>query len=253
MDADVSSLSIVFMVVSLAGSVAIPVALAVYFRKKYRCDIPPFFIGCAVMLLFAFVLEQIAHGVILSAFPGLPDQRFGFALYAGLMAGLFEETGRFVAFHTVMKPFYKNDHNAWMYGAGHGGFEAMVILGITMLNNLIFTFLINSGNADRILGMALNEEQGAPYVFLLGLVERVAAILLHLSFSVLVWMAVRKKKPRWFVLAIALHTLVDAVTVLMSAAGMHPVMLEGIIILMAAAIFFFTRKLISPAQTEAAV
>ena len=255
MNATVPALSIGFMVISLIGSVAIPFALAVFLRKKYKCDILPFFIGCAVMLVFALVLEQIVHGVVLTVFPGLRSRTVLFALYAGLMAGLFEETGRLAAFKTVMKRFSHNDHNALMYGAGHGGFEAAAILGIAMINNLFFAFLMNSGNASLLLNSgafsavpggteqmaaienAMTQIAASPsYVFLLGLVERCAAIVLHLSFSVLVWHAVKYRKPVCFLLAIALHTAVDAATVLLGTAGMHPVILEIIIVLMSAGV-----------------
>ena len=262
MDATVPALSIVFMVISLIGSVAIPVALAVFLRKKYKCDILPFFIGCAVMLVFAFILEQIAHGVVLTVFPGLRSRSVLFALYAGLMAGLFEETGRFAAFKTVLKKAQHNDHNALMYGAGHGGFEAAAILGIAMINNLFFAFLMNSGNASLLLNSgtfsavpggteqmaaienAMTQLAASPsYLFLLGLVERMAAIVLHLSFSVLVWSAAKYRKKVRFILAIALHMLVDAVTVLLSTGGMPPVLLEIVILLMSAGCAFLSRNL----------
>lgn len=256
MSGQVPVLSVIFMILSLIGAFALPFALAVYFRKKYRCEVIPFFTGCVVMLVFAFILEQIAHSVILAAFPGLQSRSLLFALYAGLMAGLFEETGRLAAFQTVLRKFQHNDHNALMYGAGHGGFEAVAILGIAMVNNLIFAFMMNSGNASLIPTEALNAEQvsaledamatlasSPSYVFLLGLVERIAAIVLHISFSVLVWSAAKYRKKVRFILAIALHMLVDAVTVLLSTGGMPPVLLEIVILLMSAGCAFLSRNL----------
>lgn len=270
MNATVPALSIVFMVISLIGSVAIPVALAVFLRKKYKCDILPFFIGCAVMLVFAFILEQIAHGVVLTVFPGLRSRSVLFALYAGLMAGLFEETGRFAAFKTVLKKAQHNDHNALMYGAGHGGFEAAAILGIAMINNLFFAFLMNSGNASLLLNSgtfsavpggteqmaaienAMTQLAASPsYLFLVGLVERMAAIVLHISFSVLVWNAVKYHRTGYVLLAIALHTAVDAVTVILSSAGMHPALLEVVIILMSAGCAILSRSLIQGYDIQA--
>jgi uncharacterized membrane protein YhfC len=90
------------------------------------------------MLLFAFVLEQIVHSIVLTSPAGTKIQGsiWLMALYGGLMAGLFEETGRFLAFKTILRSKRNNDANALMYGAGHGGFEAMMILGITMISNL---------------------------------------------------------------------------------------------------------------------
>ena len=38
-----------------------------------------------------------------------------------------------------------------MYGAGHGGAEAMILLGLTSINNLVNTALINSGSLPDVL------------------------------------------------------------------------------------------------------
>ena len=60
---------------------------------------------------------------------------------------------------------------------------------------------------------------------LIGLWERISALVLHLGLSMLVWVAVRKGgKWLWlFPAAIALHALVDAGAVLLQkSAGMVP-------------------------------
>jgi len=105
MNENVPTLSIVFMVISCLIAFLVPVGLLLYFRIKKKADILPFFVGCAVMLIFAFVLEQLAHRLILGSAAGMIIQKntLLYALYGGLMAGLFEETGRFVAFKTVLK------------------------------------------------------------------------------------------------------------------------------------------------------
>ena len=63
----VPNLSIVFMAIALVFSFCVPIALCIYYRKAKGADLLPFFTGCAVMLLFAFVLEQLAHSVILGS------------------------------------------------------------------------------------------------------------------------------------------------------------------------------------------
>lgn len=254
MEVPVPALSVVFMIVSLLGSFAAPIAIAIFLKKKYRCNIPPFFIGCAVMLLFAFVLEQLAHAAILTAFPALRENVRLFSLYGGLMAGLFEETGRYVAFRTVMKKYRDNDRNALMYGAGHGGFEAVVILGLTMISNLAIVLTLRSGGIDALPTDALSEDQRAvfmasvdtilyspSYIFLIGLVERIAAIALHMAMSVIVWYSVKGKRLRLFFLAIFLHALADFVTALLSFLGVHPVAIEAVIIAIVVAVAWIAR------------
>lgn len=235
----VSAASLVCMIITCIIAFGLPIALLVYFRQKKNADILPFFIGCGVMLLFAFVLEQLAHAVILRSAAGAVIQKTPvlYAVYAGLMAGLFEETGRFCAFRTVMKKDQKNA-DALMYGAGHGGFEAMLLLGLTSINNIAYSVMINTGVLDAMMkklgGDSLAQlhtaEQtllGTPsWQFLLGGAERISAMILQIALSVLVWFAVKKRKAWLYPLAILIHFIVDAGTVLMSQNGVPLVLLE---------------------------
>lgn len=230
----VPTLTVAAISLSLLAAVAIPIALFVFFYRRCSVGGRPFWVGCGVMLLFAFLLESMAHSLILSSPLGawLQGGTWRFALYGGLMAGLFEETGRLVAFRTLLSRFQDDDYTALMYGAGHGGFEALAILGLGMASNLMVAILINTGSTaaltEGLTGEALASVEAlqaqlaslSPGLFLLGIVERLLAVTLHLSFSVLVWFAVKggKGQMRLYLLAIALHTVVDTV-----AAGLNGV------------------------------
>ena len=100
----------------------------IYYKKKGG-QVSAFFVGCAVFVVFALLLESLVHNLVLKGLP-VGEKILGntllYALYGGLMAGLFEETGRFLAFKTVLKKRQDNDRNALMYGAGHGGIECIL-------------------------------------------------------------------------------------------------------------------------------
>ncbi len=230
----VPTLSIVFMVISALVGVAIPVLLLCVFRKKYRADILPFFIGCLVFVVFALVLESLVHSLVFATAAGkaMPNNIWIYGIYCGLMAGIFEETGRFTAFKTVLKKKLGNDSNALMYGAGHGGFEVVYILVVSMVSNISMAVMLNNGMIDKLTGgvtdpMALQQLYATftalattpSPIFLAGSVERIAAVALHISCSVLVWYAVKQGgKTFWlFPLAILLHALIDSVAVIMSS------------------------------------
>ena len=53
-----------------------------------------------------------------------------YALYGGLAAGLFEETGRLLAFRFILKP-HTARITALSYGIGHGGIEAFWVMGLS--------------------------------------------------------------------------------------------------------------------------
>ncbi|MBQ3405483.1 MAG: YhfC family intramembrane metalloprotease [Oscillospiraceae bacterium] len=241
MEGTVASLSMVFMAVSAILSFGLPIVLLIYFRKVKRADILPFFVGCAVMLVFALILESAVHRAVFASSAGesIQNNIWLYALYGGLMAGIFEETGRFVAFKTLLRRHRDNDANALMYGAGHGGFEAAVLLGITMVNNIVWSVMINGGNADMLTGnlsgdaleqvrLTMGQLVSMPsWQFLMGAVERVFAIVIHISLSILVWFAAKKGGRLLLYPAARLrHFAVDAATVIVSGSGASAVLME---------------------------
>ena len=106
-----------------------------------------------------------------------------------------------------------------------------------MINNLVISALINSGQTD-VLFAKVPEDAAAQLQtqldqlqtigagsLLIGLWERISALVLHLGLSMLVWVAVRKGgKWLWlFPAAIVLHAIVDAGAVMLQkSAGMVP-------------------------------
>ncbi len=224
--------SMVCMAISALMGVVIPVSLFLVIRKKYNADLSPFFTGCAVFILFALVIEGAINSYILSSAAGavLKSNIWLYGAFGGFMAGLFEETGRFAAFKTVLKKKRGNDGNALMYGAGHGGVEAFYILVFSMVSNIVLAVTLNAGGYDKLIaGAATPAAQQAlaatsaalsatpPGTFLMSTVERAAAVAFHISASVLVWFAAKDGK-RFFLypLAVLLHMLLDMIAVILS-------------------------------------
>lgn len=249
----VSGLSIAFMVISAIMSIVIPVVGALYLRKKYDCKIKAFLCGALIWLLFASILESVVHQIVLGSEAGATIQGniWLYGLYGGFMAALFEETGRFVGFKFFMKGPKRNNMNALMYGLGHGGFEAIYILGLGMFSNLACAFMINSGTIsttiDLMVASGANETslQGlvqivtaAPYIFILGLFERIAAMAAHIAMSVPVWFAVRNKKPVLLALSFGMHFSLDFVSAVAAHYISNLILVEVIIYIVAIAFVF---------------
>lgn len=227
----VPQLSIVFMAISAIITVAIFVGMLTFFKKKYGCSVKVFGIGCLVWLVFAQFIEGFAHTIILKQNFGLTIQQnlVLYSLYGGVMAGLFEEGGRFFAMKWLFDKERDNNHNALMYGAGHGGFEALYILGIVMFNNIIISLSINNGTVASTIASIealpvvqqasnfnalLQMETLPPWYFLIGLVERIPALAAHIALSVLVWFAVKNAKPVLWFMAFGCHFALDALVAL---------------------------------------
>lgn len=235
----ISASSIAAMAFSALIGIAIPVALYIILRRKGANHLP-FWTGAGTFVLFALVLEQIAYCFFMKTalWTTITADIFLYGIVGGLFAGVFEETGRFLAFKTVLRKKRGNDHNALMYGAGHGGVESVILLSAGMVINILFSLQFNAGLNSPFGG--LNEAQqllNLPFwMFLVGAVERIAAVVIHVSLSVLVWFAAKNGKRFWlFPLAIFLHLLVDAVAVILSRTGVNVWIIEGVVYVLAIA------------------
>ena len=220
------------MAVAALLGIAVPVALALWLIRKYNVRWQTVLIGAGTFIVFAILLEPILHQIVLKGPHGatIMGNVWYYALYGGLAAGLFEETGRFLSMKFLMKKEPSRALPGVAYGAGHGGVEMLILFGISMISNLVVAAMINAGQADTIIASAPAEAQEqlqAQFAQLgtltagtlaFGFWERISALVLHLGLSMLVWTAVRRGgKWLWlFPAAILLHTLVDAVAVILS-------------------------------------
>ena len=236
--------TLAILILDLILGFAVPVCLAWWMIKKYKVRLSTILIGAATFIVFALVLEALVHRLVLGGSLGatIQGKTLYYALYGGLMAGLFEETGRFLSMKFLMKKEPTTALPGLAYGAGHGGVEMLILFGISMISNLAMAVMVNAGQLETIVAQTpadAQEQVRAAAVklaelragdLLLGLWERISALILHLSLSVLVWAAVRKGgKWLWlFPAAILLHAGVDAQAVILSKSASMPA-LEAII------------------------
>ena len=216
---------------ALIGIVA-PFLLAWWAIKEFNSGLKSVITGAGVFVVFALILESIVHQIVLKGphGPAIIGNTYYYALYGGLMAGLFEETGRFLSMKLILKKESPAAGTAISYGVGHGGIELLLLFGATMISNITISTLMNAGNLDMILAgvpeanraQVQTQLEGLQTLttttLLYGLWERVSAIILQVGLSIIVWTAVRKGgKWLWlFPAAILLHALVDALAVIIS-------------------------------------
>ncbi len=219
-----------FAAIAASGIIAVivPVILTIIIKLKYNSKLSACLIGCAVWFVMVMVLENIMHVIVLKSALGETIQAniWLYALYGGLAAGIFEETGRLFAMKVLLKKQHDDRHTALMYGIGHGGMESILVVGISSVNNIIYSAMINAGQTNMLLSQVPEEAheqlqnafdqliESPSGLFLLSGWERITAIFLHLALSSLVWIAVVKHKPVMFPLAVFLHAGFDALCVL---------------------------------------
>lgn len=218
------------------ATVALPLGIMAFLRRRggsWRA----FLAGAGTFVLFALVLEPVLHSLILRSETGAVIQGniLLYGLYGGLMAGLFEETGRFLAFRFMLRK-QKAGIMALSYGMGHGGVEAFLLVGLTMMSNLALGLAYTGGDAlSPEMAAAAEALVSTPAgMFLWAGFERVSAIMLHMANSVLVFAAVTTSRRWLFPAAILTHTAVNFAAVV-SAAFLPVAATEGIVFLISAA------------------
>lgn len=207
----------------IAAGLILPTVLCIWWLKTRHEKFTSVLTGAMTFLIFALVLESIVHSIVFMVFPGIKDNVVAYMLYGALMAGIFEETGRFLAYKLVLKK-RTNRETAISYGIGHGGFEAVYILAATGINNFVYAGIINAGQFPALLDQlkaagqdtspieSLPEQLAAFGIADIGLpiLERVFAVMFHIALSILVFYAVKNRKIWMYFLAVILHALLDA-------------------------------------------
>lgn len=247
-------------VISFLGMILLPIIAWVYFSRNFKLSWKLVLAGG-----LTFIASQVLHIPLVAALGSFMEENTLLvnAVILGLLAGIFEETARYILFKMILK-----NSRTWkegiLVGLGHGGTEAL-LLGIlaavafaTMLTyRSIDLSTVPSIPADQV---ELAKQQVAaywsapPYMALMGFIERISAICLHVSLSVMVLYAVANKKPLWFWLALLWHALVDAVAVYV-AQKVGILAVEGIVAIFALIslwIVFMLRPLFSQQITNVA-
>jgi uncharacterized membrane protein YhfC len=231
----ISNLSLICMGISAAISIGVPILAFIVFRKKFNAKTVPMLVGIAGFVIFALVLESIIHSIVLGKLL-LREIPAAYIIYGIFMAGIFEETARLIGFK-ILKKKYGGIGTALSYGIGHGGIESVMLAGVPMLLALVAGILVNSGNIEiitsKLQGKTLEAISGqieqladtAPYMFLIGSLERMFAITIHISLTIMVYHAVYSGKMRLFPLAILVHAIID-----IPAAAMQAGLLENVFI-----------------------
>lgn len=205
--------------ISVLGMIGLPIALWIYFIRKFSLSWKLVLAGG-----LTFIGSQIPHFPLVLALGPVLNRLalLATAILLGLLAGIFEETARYILFKWILKKS-RSWNEGILIGLGHGGTEA-VLLGFAAAVTLVA--MLGYRNIDLSTIPSIPAEQLAAakqqvaaywsipwYIALLGFVERVFTICMHTSWSVMVLYAVVYRKPIWFWLALLAHALVDAVAV----------------------------------------
>lgn len=215
-------------VFALVATLILPLAAAGMLARRLKTA-RPVLLGAATFFVFQmllripllqWVLPQSVHYVLFQA-----TQPMVHLLLLSGTAGIFEEVGRYL----VMRRFMKDAPAAHAvgFGVGHGGIEAVLLVGLQLA-------FLGVASPSMIPGM------GASF-FAAG-VERIFAMGFHICLSVMVWRSLRDRRPLFLLLAILLHTLLNAMALYLVLLQVSVLVIEGAIALFTLMLLFFTLR-----------
>jgi uncharacterized membrane protein YhfC len=206
--------------------IAMPIGLAIFLTRRWKLGWGVWWIGFATFIIsqvghipFNWVMQRLFGQVGILYWPQMTQMIF-YAVFYGLSAGIFEEGARYLVLRFWAKKA-RSWRNGVLFGAGHGGSEAIIFGGLALLG-FVNMLIVRSADLSTLVSadqVALAQQQVAAYwsapwySSLLGAVERLFAISCHVFMATLVMRAITSKKIGWLFAAIGFHALLDAVAV----------------------------------------
>jgi len=199
-------------IIAIILEIGLPIALAIIFRKKFKVSWAIFFIGLALFIvsLIRIPLNSYVSGMLRYYFMGT-NLVLVSILFPSFTAALFEEGFRTLGIGIIIRN--KSYEKGLMYGAGHGGGESMILVGMTLLVNFIFyKFVPNIGGMD-LQSLRTQFEAVSWFMPLVGAGERLLTIIIQIAFSIIIMHAFLNKKYYFIVYAFIAHIIIDFVAV----------------------------------------
>lgn len=225
---------IINIVLAALGMILLPLIAGFFVARKFKLSFRDFR-GLFIAGALTFIASQILHIPLLVGLTALfandlipsPDESILLifnAIVLGLLAGIFEETARYILFKKIRKSM-DTWQNSIVIGLGHGGIEAMLV-GILSLATLAQMLAMRNMIDFSSLGIPAEQIEvlktqvdaywsQASIVPYFGLMERASAMSLHVGLSIFVLLSVLTNQKKWFWLALFYHAFVDAFAVFM--------------------------------------
>lgn len=256
---------------AIAFEMLFPLLLAIWLRRRLEAAWRHFGFGAAVFaasqLFTRIPAMKVTELLLRRRFEASASLRLGWLISAAFTAGLFEEGGRFLGYRLFWRSSAPTWDNAVMYGVGHGGLESMVLVGGLSVLGLINTVVLSSMDLSAVtqetkvlrqVRKARRVIAGLPsWAPLLGALERLFSMAVHVSLSVLVLQCFVRRDRRWLLLAMGYHGVTNLAAMLTAramgsgggAVGRGDLVTEGVVALFAVVSLWIALRL-RPARRE---
>ena len=231
----VSTASIITVSITLFICLILPIIVYIFYgvKNKGKGVWTAWLLGAAGFFVFQVIIRMPVLSLLsLSpAFMNFATEHFVlYSLLLAFTAALFEVAGRYI----VAKILSRNltYEKSFAAGLGHGSIEAMFVIGMTYVNNLLYIIMINSGTFDVMVEQTaamgvdtaqLMEVKNAlintnSALFLLAGYERILTVILHIALSMVVcYFVSRKKDIVGILICLVCHFAVDFIAPVINA------------------------------------
>jgi len=224
-------------VLALAGvaNLALPLGALLVARRRlgFAWMVPlagaAVFFGSQLLLRLPLVVGlQLA---LKDVFAASSAARWAWFVFLSFSAGLFEETGRWLGYRFLLRNSPRDVKTAVGFGLGHGGFEAVVLVGLGQLVNAAVMLAFAHGGADlrpaetrEALSAQLSAAVALPvWMPLLSVWERVGSMAFHVGLSAVVLVGVARGTLGWLLVAVLVHGVANLTAVAwLQGFGMGP-------------------------------
>ena len=240
----------------------LPLIFLFFWKRKCResARYKALLIGAVGFLISARVLELGVHMFCIVS--DNPVSRFinghvaVYVLYGIIMAGVFEECGRYIILRYLIKKENTRE-NAVMYGIGHGGIEVWAISLMSLFTYLAIAVAFTGHPASQALSLLHITEKSAaaalPAVQATAafgisaaastVLERILCMFAHIFLTVVVYYSIQKQDKKYLLLAVFLHMMFDLVPALSQKVTLNVWLTEGWIVIWTILLLFLARKL----------
>lgn len=225
----ISNGTISLILFGVSYSFVLPLLLCAIFKKRFQAHIKPFLIGLLAYGAFSFCLVNIINGILLhfvdsSVFS--PALVFIYSLCVEIVGVLIGQAGKYFTLRVL-----KNDPtpgkyalrgDALEFGAGFGGLELFMTVGITMASYFSYAAILNGGQAQQFVDSLTGADQqnvqaifdmllaSTSLDFISSILQGFAMFLFQIGASLLVFRAVfgsGSNDKAYFRLAIIFHII----------------------------------------------
>lgn len=197
-----------FLFMTILAMLVIAIISFIVLKKKWQFSIKLILVGLIGFALPVMMIEGPINAMALSGFAHF--SKWLTIIYGGLMAGLVEETTRYLVFKILEKKRSLMTSDIVAYGFGHGLSEFILLGVMGLLTYIIVLQTLHSGQTSQLPPLLVSQvNQLTGFAVVMSLFERLVALLLQVLLTAWDFLAVTKHKLSFYFGAILLHATID--------------------------------------------